>query len=816
MVAIQKKEAEALETYHIYWKSYFSGDYKTIASILDDHFEFIGISETGLSHGREDGPLAFQAGLRKGNHETRLESRKIISVPVGDLVLVKEEADLHFLKDGIWTFYSPIRISSILSETPFGWKIVQQHQSIPEGEFPSNKRLAEENLQLRKELRKSEENLQTIEREFEIEAALERVRSRSMAMHKSEELQEVVNAVFDNLMQLEVATDTVTILIPKADSKDIEVWIQNKDRNYSSRLLMPYYESSQIGRDLVKAREEKIELFTHHYSKEEKDKWFLHLFNHPESLISIPKERKEFVLGGPSYCISSAFNTHTGMYMGRYYGQPFSISENNILIRFARVFEQTYTRFLDLQKAENQTKEAIKQASLDRLRADIASMRTADDLNRITPLIWKELTSMGISFIRCGVFIMDDQKNKFHTYLSTPDGQAIAAFDLVYSKARNLKEVFHHWTEGISYVTRWVDEDFQIQADTLIEEGVIKTKEQYLQNIPKDGIYLHFLPFLKGMLYVGNPTPLKEEELQLVQSLADTFSTAYARYMDFVKLETAKVQVERTLRDLKLTQQQLIQSEKMASLGELTAGIAHEIQNPLNFVNNFSELSEELLDEMTEEIEKGDLNEIKALAQELKDNLSKIHHHGKRAGSIIKGMLEHSRKSESKREPSDLNALAEECLKLSFHGLRAKDKSFHANFSCDLDPNIPKIEVVRQEIGRVLLNLINNAFYAVNEKAKISGPDYTPEVKVCSRYLKPELGKDARVEISVMDNGGGIPSKIKSKIFQPFFTTKPSGQGTGLGLSISYDIVKGHGGELSVETEETKGTTFLISLPYPN
>jgi len=266
--------------------------------------------------------------------------------------------------------------------------------------------------------------------------------------------------------------------------------------------------------------------------------------------------------------------------------------------------------------------------------------------------------------------------------------------------------------------------------------------------------------------------------------------------------------------ELKATQSQLIQSEKMASLGELTAGIAHEIQNPLNFVNNFSEVSTELLDEMMDELKSGNKEEVLALASDIKANQEKINHHGKRAGAIVKGMLLHSRKSSGKNEPTDINALCDEYLRLSYHGLRAKNKSFNADFKADLDKKLPQIKVVPQDFGRVLLNLINNAFFAVNERSKTENKDFKPSV-----IVKTKLEKD-KVIISVSDNGSGIPDDVKEKIFQPFFTTKSAGQGTGLGLSLSYDIVKAHGGELIVETVEGEGlpagqagTEFVIILP---
>jgi two-component system, NtrC family, sensor kinase len=266
--------------------------------------------------------------------------------------------------------------------------------------------------------------------------------------------------------------------------------------------------------------------------------------------------------------------------------------------------------------------------------------------------------------------------------------------------------------------------------------------------------------------------------------------------------------LEETLKELRATQSQLIQSEKMASLGELTAGIAHEIQNPLNFVNNFSEVNKELLAEMNEEIEKGNLDEVKAISKEVISNEEKVSHHGKRADAIVKGMLQHSRSSSGVKEPTDINALCDEYLRLSYHGLRAKDKSFNADIKTDFDNSIGKINIIPQDIGRVVLNLINNAFYAVDEKREQNLNGYEPTVSVSTKKL------NLKVEIRVSDNGNGIPQKVLDKIFQPFFTTKPTGQGTGLGLSLSYDIVtKGHGGELKVETKEGEGTEFIIQLP---
>ncbi len=273
-------------------------------------------------------------------------------------------------------------------------------------------------------------------------------------------------------------------------------------------------------------------------------------------------------------------------------------------------------------------------------------------------------------------------------------------------------------------------------------------------------------------------------------------------------LEEQKAALQHTLSELKSTQALLIQSEKMASLGELTAGIAHEIQNPLNFVNNFSDVNKELIAEADEAINKGDLTEARSILSDLRENEEKISHHGKRADSIVKGMLQHSQKGSGLKEPTDINSLADEYMRLSYHGLRAKDNSMNATMVTSLDENIGEINLVQQDISRVLLNLYNNAFYAVAERFKKEGEKYKPIVSLTTKKYADHI------TISVKDNGVGISEDIKKKIFQPFFTTKPTGQGTGLGLSLSYDIIKAHQGKIEVQSVVGYGTEFIIQLPY--
>jgi signal transduction histidine kinase len=634
-------------------------------------------------------------------------------------------------------------------------------------------------------------------REAQIEASLERVRGKAMAMHSSEDLAATIGVFYRELELLSITPRRCGVGLLDKENHTVELSTMSTKVEGGSIEL--------IG---------TVKLIGHPVLEEIYDNWILQKEYHPVLRGNEIKAYYQVIQPQVAYPEYPNDAVHYGYFFyfpegGVYAWTEKELSEDELKTyrRFTSVLGLAYKRYKDLNDVEAREKDAIRQASLDRVRAEIASMRTVKDLERITPLIWRELTTLGIPFVRCGVFIIDNEQQQVHTFLSTPDGKAIAAAHQSFETATSLSEAITAWQEHKTYVTRWVDKDFQAQADVLIKQGAITSRDQYLSTIPKEGIYLHFLPFLQGMLYVGNTAALHADDLNLVHAVADAFSTAYARYEDFNKLEAAKQQVDKTLVDLKQAQQQLIQSEKMASLGELTAGIAHEIQNPLNFVNNFSEVSNELIDEMKAEQDAGNWSLATEISDDLKSNLEKILHHGKRAEGIVKGMLQHSRTSSGVKEPTDINALCDEYLRLSYHGLRAKDKSFNAKFETDFDSSLPKINVVPQDIGRVVLNLINNAFYAVNQQRITNNEQLEPLVKVSTKNLGNKF------EIRVQDNGNGIPQNIVDKIFQPFFTTKPTGQGTGLGLSLSYDIVKAHGGELKVESKEGDGSEFIIQIP---
>jgi signal transduction histidine kinase len=502
--------------------------------------------------------------------------------------------------------------------------------------------------------------------------------------------------------------------------------------------------------------------------------------------------------------------------------------------RFATVFDLTYKRFLDLQKAESQAKEARIEVALERVRSRTLAMQKSDELAETAAVLFRQLINLGIAPNRLYIGIIKNENAETEFWITDEDGSKISsAFETNLNDNASFKKMFIGWKEEkksliIDMRGEELQEYFKYLSGINVPFKGGLTQKRRVQDVAY---------FSKGFIGMASPDEQPEETILLLERFAAVFNLTYTRFNDLkvaeahavqaeedlIKLQTEKKRAEDALAELQVTQKQLIQSEKMASLGELTAGIAHEIQNPLNFVNNFSEVSNELIEELKEERLKAEGERDKQLEEELlndiKQNLEKINHHGKRADAIVKGMLQHSRSSSATKEPTDINKLADEYLRLAYHGLRAKDKSFNTTLKTDYDESIGNINIIPQDIGRVILNLITNAFYAVDEKKKLLANSYEPIVSIGTKKI------NNKIEVSVRDNGNGIPAKVLDKIFQPFFTTKPTGQGTGLGLSLSYDIVKAHGGELKVETKEARpddpvgrgeGTEFIIEIPIIN
>jgi signal transduction histidine kinase len=633
-----------------------------------------------------------------------------------------------------------------------------------------------------------------------IEAAIEKVRGKAMAMRSSQDLSSTAAMVFTEVRKLGISLFRAGVGIIDEEARKLQAYTSSTSAGEESLEFTGWVELT--GHPVL----EKV------YESWQNKKDFFPVLSGEE--IKTFYDRLSVGISVPYFpdwkSGKKLFGYHLILSVGILYGwseYAFAEAELNILKRFAAVIDLTFRRYFELQQSETNEREAVRQASLDRVRAEIASMRTTNDLDKIIPLIWTELIKLGIHFVRCGVFIMDETRELMHSFLSTPEGHAIASVDVLFGQPGKLGKIITQWLQNEPCLEHWQGEDFNVFADILLEQGAIKSKKEYFSRIPKEGIFSHCIPFLQGMLYVGNTSWLEEDEINLIQTLADAFSTAYSRYEDFNKLESAKLQVEKSLADLKSAQSLLIQSEKMASLGEMTAGIAHEIQNPLNFVNNFSEVNAELTNELREFLKRKNYQEAKRITDEIEMNEQKIIHHGRRADSIVKNMLLHSRASAGQKELTDINALAGEYLRLAFHGLRAKDKAFNAIMNTEFDKSIGKVNIISQDMGRVLLNVYNNAFYALAEKRKKTSDHYEPTIIVITKK------SNEHIEIIVKDNGTGMPKKVQEKIFQPFFTTKPAGDGTGLGLSLSYDIIKAHGGEIKVSTNENEGSEFMIQLP---
>ncbi|WP_445381558.1 sensor histidine kinase [Robiginitalea sp. IMCC43444] len=638
-------------------------------------------------------------------------------------------------------------------------------------------------------------------RESQIEAALERIRAKTMAMHNTDDIANTVITFFEELLGLGLDKSMRAGIGILSQSDLMEVWTASIPE--TSKTILHKGSLDMTTHPLLvgakRAWDQADPFFTYKLEGEDLKDYFRNLTEAPDYPAEFDLDKLPKIVNHRSIPFADGF-------LFTFTESPLPDEIIRILERFATVFGQTYTRYLDLQKAEERAGEALKQASIERIRGEISSMRSAADLKRITPLVWNELTTLGVPFFRCGVFIVNEKEKKILSFLSNPEGESLAAWQIGFGVIPVFDEMVKSWQMQEVFRTVWDRQGFLDFSRQLIEHGLVDDQERYQsgKNAPEN-LVLHMLPFNQGMLYVGSQVHLDTDQIELVQSLANAFSVAYARYDDFRQLE-------KTLADLKATQNQLVQSEKMASLGELTAGIAHEIKNPLNFVNNFSEVSKELLEELQEELARGDMEEVKAITADLIQNLEKIVHHGQRADGIVRGMLQHSRSGDGKKEPTDINVLADEYVRLAYHGLRAKDKSFNATIETAFEEGIKKVELIPQDIGRVLLNLLTNAFYAVNEKqhhlkdsAKSS---FKPTVSVKTQ------SNGEHILISIRDNGNGIPEEAREKIFQPFFTTKPTGQGTGLGLSMSFDIVtKGHGGNLYFNSIAGEGTEFIMEIP---
>jgi signal transduction histidine kinase len=685
------------------------------------------------------------------------------------------------------------------------------------------------------DLKKAEEQT----RAAQIELAVERVRATALAMHSSTQILDVVAILRNEMLGLEIpGVVAATIYLDEGDGY-IRMWdlssVTEMEDGFHVALDVKFkLDETDPGLYIRRVWNNEA---TYFIEKQEAADMAITLEWLRQYYPDQADEVQQFFDTNPwKYLLHPTIQLADGKMSVDILDMPPPPEMESIMIKMGAAFDLAYKRFLDLKRSESQIREAQIELALERVRARTMAMQHSDELADTSYLLDSQVRSLGIPTRGCGFNIYGDNESTewFSSEMGTMPTYKTPReklFQEYYEAGKNGDEIYIKEFAGEACAAHY----------------------EYLRSLPGIGDGLnamieaggsfptrqvdHIIYFKYGYLLFITLEPAPEAHDIFIR-FAKVFEQTYTRFLDLQKAEAqavraendlveikeARKKAEQALTELQSAQKQLIQSEKMASLGELTAGIAHEIQNPLNFVNNFSEVSNELIDEMNEELDKGDLEEARAIAADIKSNLEKINHHGKRADGIVKGMLQHSRKGDGKKEPTDINVLCDEYVRLSFHGLRAKDKSFNAVLQTDFDGSIENINIIPQDIGRVVLNLLTNAFYAVDEKVKTLSAAlaptaveretpgiYEPTVSIATKQ------QNSLVEIRVKDNGNGIPKNIIDKIFQPFFTTKPTGQGTGLGLSLAYDIItKGHGGELKVETEQRKGTTFTITLPTNN
>jgi signal transduction histidine kinase len=655
-------------------------------------------------------------------------------------------------------------------------------------------------------------------KEAQIEAALEKVRSVALGLKQSDELLDVSEVLYNQLYQLGFTNIRNAIIDIHTDDKGGFLDYDYSPEMGKSITQMNYYDHPIIEKQVQEMNSSTDGFFE--IILEGKDL---------EDLIALRIKNGEAVDERLLEITQLTYNLYS-FGEGEIGISTFGLLEEKqitVLKRFRNVFSFAYNRYNELKEAENRAKELRIDAALERVRSRTLAMQKSDELAETSVVVFKELLDLGIEPNRLFIGIINEKDRSIEAWATNEDGSKISShFTLQSDRNKSVNTMFEGWKNKRKSLTiDLIGVELQNYFHYLVDEKKIPFKNGLSQKRRVQTIAY----FGQGLIGMASPEEQPEATTQLLERFAAVFNLTYTRFSDLkvaeaqtkqaekdlVIIKKARKNAEKALVELKSTQTQLIQSEKMASLGELTAGIAHEIQNPLNFVNNFSEVSAELLVEMHEEINNGNLEDAKEILIDVLQNLEKINHHGKRADAIVKGMLQHSRSSSGKKELTDLNALCDEYLRLSYHGLRAKDKSFNATIITDFDATIGKINIVPQDFGRVVLNLLNNAFYActqrsesaVNDKNNLNIEAYEPTVSITTKK------ENDKIIIEVTDNGNGMPQEIMDKVFQPFFTTKPTGQGTGLGLSMSYDIItKGHNGELNVTSVVNQGSHFTIHL----
>lgn len=829
---LSKESKEKIVSRHIeMFDGLLRGDIDTFSNWWTDNIIIYGTAISETFTDKQSAIDFYKSTTDQVAGLVRMENRHIDVYEHYGYVILTEKLDFHVKVEDQWMFYHHSRLTAVWTEIEGEWYVTHVHCSYPdaysgEGEQINPEQLRSENIKLKRAVEERTAELEQKNRELEIEIALDKIRSRSLAMHHSNEILEVAYLVSEKLKELSLGIDAVAIILISDDH--YEYWIANDEGAYTTKIIDDTINGnpSVVLKDVSEYHKKGID-FTNCYTGEDKRVHWEYVFANTGFHI-VPDERKRFILDQVYYNICVTFQDHISLTVIRYNNNEYSSSEQAIVKKFCNVFAQAYTRFQDLETAERQTKEARIEFALEKVRSRSLIMRHSDELSEVVKTVFDNLRDLHFDLTDSAVVInlFQEDTDDIVQWITDNEQTYPRSFRHPHFDNPILNDIKAARKNGLDYFSATYSfEDKNAFWRYYFEHTDFSRFPNHIQqDILNRKSYAQSMALQKhtGILYPNiDGRMLDQEEEHILKRFSVVFEQAYIRFLDLQKAEEqalrakqdliaiqeARKKAEETLQELLSTQKQLIQSEKMASLGELTAGIAHEIQNPLNFVNNFSEVSNELIDEMNAELDKGDITEAKTIAADIKQNLEKIAHHGKRADAIVKGMLQHSRSGTGQKESTNINALCDEYLRLAYHGIRAKDSGFNAILETDFDNSIGSVLIQPQEMGRVILNLINNALYAVGEKKNKGIEGFEPKVKITTKQ------KNGSIEICVEDNGMGIPAQVKEKIFQPFFTTKPTGQGTGLGLSLSYDIVKAHKGALKVESQEGLGTSFTITLP---
>ncbi len=622
-------------------------------------------------------------------------------------------------------------------------------------------------------------------RELKLEAALERVGGRAMSMRFTSELQEVVNLVAQQLHDMEMNITGAFIAINDQDvDKEFNFWgSTGVAEKYVKKAAIPFLDRP-IYTGLTAAVRKRDVFLTEEYSRAEKIEFFEHLFKYAPYSNSSPEWRRQVLSRKGGYTRAAAVSHYTTIFVVNHNGNKFSAKDNEILKRFAGVFEQSYIRFLDIKKAEEHAKEALKLASLDRIRGEIASMRTKEDLNRITPIIWRELISLEVPFTRCGVFIVNLKDENIQVYLTTPAGKALGVLNLPFDANDLTRKTLDHWKKKKVYRKRWNKQDFVNWTKSMIEIGQIHDAAAYQgSSEPPEALFLHFVPFAQGMLYVGDNSELTDEMLNLVRSAAEAFSVAYTRYEDFKNIEIAKSEIETTYNELKTAQAKLKELDQLKS--RFFANISHEFRTPLTLILG------EIDSVMSEKI---DVRE--------KGKLQVAYRNARRLLVLINQLLDLSKLEAGSMELNAAQHNIVPFLKSLFYSFESLSESQKIALKFESESeNIPVV-FDPDKMEKIFYNVISNAFKFVPSNG---------EIKVSVNIT------DSTAEIRIKDTGIGIPSHRLKHIFDRFYQVDGSAsrkhEGTGIGLALTKELIELHKGSISVDSKEDEGSEFIIRLP---